>query len=242
MNITYQDLYWGARYHLKKDELGQYYLVGVKQKIFVVLGVVCLIPLVSSVVMAVVSVVRGTGNEVFFIGCAIFLSLLCTVFFSCRERFIFGRNRIAHCVGWRGLSLSQVTFWLVSDCKLTVTPIIEYKKGCWLELSAKGERVWRNSIGNFEQTAELADFLGVQHGIEVFDHVSDWPNIQPLFSASDKVSVSAKSSANVYPLNASSQDAYLEYQVHGSLWRLLFAFPAAMIAATALYLFSVLSA
>ncbi|MDD1779983.1 hypothetical protein LRP49_02120 [Enterovibrio sp. ZSDZ35] len=228
MDIAYRDLYWGSRYHLKQNKQGQFYLVGVKQKIFSVFGIVSLIPFSSSIVMAVVSSVKGTGDTYFFIGTAIFFSLLSFVLLSRREHYIFSQHRVARCSGWRGLPLSEITFWPLSDCTLTVTPIVEHKNGCWLELSVKGERVWRNSVGNFEQTSDLAIFLWQQHKIEIMDSVSAWPNTVPLrASAPNTVSEGANTEC-------------WEYEIKGSLWRLIWVFPVTFVVAIGLYLVNAL--
>ncbi|WP_198158318.1 hypothetical protein [Enterovibrio coralii] len=228
MDIAYQDLYWGARYHLKRDEHGQFYLIGVKQKIFAVIGFVCLIPMCSSIVMAIVSGLKENGRAGFFMSAAVFLLILSFVFFSRRERFTFGRDRIAHCLGWRGLPLSHITFWTKSECSLVVLPIVEHKNGCWLQLNAKGEKVWRNSIGTFEQTKELALFLAHQHCMTVFDNVTKWPQSIPLSVRTEPEPKSA------------SVDANNEYQISGSVWRLLLIFPVALLLGGGLYVMTLI--
>ncbi|MCC4800253.1 hypothetical protein [Enterovibrio norvegicus] len=241
----YGALSWGARYHLKRDESGNDYLVGVKQKNFAIYGFITLVPLGACLVMAALSWFNGDNARYFFLPAAVLLGFLCVLFFSRRERFSFDADRVQHLIGWKGLGVTLVDDWSVSDCRLTVIPIAEHKEGCWLHLSINGKQLWRNSIGSVAQTVELALFMCHDHQIAIFDGVTDWPDSKPLMVVPSEKEMAEL--GNVEPeavahdvahQPASYRHSETPFRVEGSLWRLVWIFPVMLVLGALLFIAS----
>ncbi|CZF85561.1 hypothetical protein [Grimontia marina] len=227
METQHSELYWGARYHLKQDLNGNYYLIGMHQKIWKVFGFIALVPMSASIVMAFVSWMESDNQMHFFLIVAAVLLLISLILMRRTERFVFSRDRVSHLRGW-GKTPPEKASWPISDCNVTVQPIIEHGSGCWLQLNDGGKSLTRNSIGKFEQTAEMALFLSNQTGIEAIDNVTAWPESRSLeITSSGKL-------RHVKPLRVEGA----EYQVQGSIWRLLWVFPFTLTLGALLFVFN----
>ncbi|WP_325895283.1 hypothetical protein [Grimontia sp. NTOU-MAR1] len=227
METQYSDLYWGARYHLKQDPDGNFYLIGMQQKIWQVFGFIALVPMSASIVMAFVSWMEGDNQMYFFLIAAAFLLLISLILMRRTERFVFSSDRVSHLLGW-GKAPPEKASWSIHDCNVKVTPIVQHKSGCWLQLNANGHSMTRNSIGKFDQTAEMALFLSHQTGIEAIDNVTAWPESRSL-----EITLSGKL-RHVKPLRVEGA----EYQVEGSIWRLLWVFPFTLTLGALLFVFN----
>lgn len=217
MEKRYQDLYWGARYHLKRDGFGQYYLIGMQQKIWQVFGLLACVPMIASLVMALATWLRKDTIPYFYLIAASFLFLLVIFLLKRSERFVFQHDRVTHLLGW-GKSPAEKASWPMHECDLTIMPIVEHGTGCWLRLNANGQSRTRNSIGKFDQSAEMALFIVQETGITAYDNVTKWPAKVRLES---RVTGEARV---VKPQRAEGN----QFQVQGSIWRMLLVFPATL--------------
>ncbi|MBE1276802.1 hypothetical protein EH171_18160 [Enterovibrio baiacu] len=141
--------------------------------------------------------------------------------------------------------MSLMDEWAVSDCRLTVIPIAEHKEGCWLRLSVNNKQIWRNSVGTFAQTVELACFIAHHYQLAAFDGVTDWPDSRPLMVVpSEKViaelgTVEPEAAAHdVTHQPASHQLSETPFRVEGSLWRLVWIFPVMLVLGALLFIAS----
>lgn len=227
MDTQYNDLYWGARYHLKQDPDGNFYLIGMQQKIWKVFGFIALVPMSASIVMAFVSWMESDNQMYFFLIVAAFLLLISLILMRRSEHFVFSGGRVSHLRGW-GKTPPEKASWSIRDCNVTVVPIVAHKSGCWLQLNADGKSMTRNSIGQFDQTAEMALFLTKEVGITALDNVTDWPETRPLEMTA------ASKPRYVKP----SRIGGAEFEVQGSIWRLLWIFPFTLTLGTMLFVFN----
>lgn len=171
---NYPGLPWGVRWHLKQHRLGWHYFIGARQTLWVMIGLICLICLLPSAVMAVV--LEG-GEGVFYAVVAGLLALATLILTGVRQHLVFDATEqaLVERRGWWRTPRKERQRWLLADVTAVVAPIASVEQGCQLEIVDH-----RYTIGSWDDTAALARFLRTVYGVRAMDRVTCWPETRPL--------------------------------------------------------------
>lgn len=164
----------GARWHLKLDRQGRPYFKGKRQTVRVIAGLICLVPLSASVLMALV--LTG-GEQVFYGVVSLLLSLLSVVLLGARQHLLFDKplGVLSEQRSWWGLFARETQQIPLCEVRVVVAPIAALDQGCQLEMLEH-----RFTIGGAAETRQLAALLRDNFGVQALDRVAAWPDTRPL--------------------------------------------------------------
>lgn len=220
-DLNIQALGPGARMHLKRSRSGELYLRSEWQIKAITFGVIALVPMASSLVMALVL----DGSEARMYGViAPLLLLLALGLLGLREHWVFRADALVRERSFYGLSARVKQRWPMAEVQLVAEPIGALEKGCWLSLYA-GDSKARYSIGEQAQTQALVRALAKATGAKGFERISRWPELCPLAAADSEADIG--SSASVAACNGAEgpQPGQSLAWRAGSLWLLLLPLP-----------------
>lgn len=159
----------GARMHLKRTADNRFYFRTSQQLKWVIWGVIALVPLSASLLMAVV--LRGV-EQVIYTGSSAFLLSFSVLALGVRRHLIMnpeqGKLRLEK--SWWGLGRAVIGHCRLADQRAVVAPVAELSEGCLLEFADQ-----KYTVGSAEETRQLALFINRYFAVPAFDRVSQWP-------------------------------------------------------------------
>lgn len=174
IKTDYLSLGKGARWHLKPDTKGRYYLISSGQVKWIIAGAITLLVFSSSLLMAILLSGR---EQVFYSVSTVILLPFVMLTLGVRDHFMFDphQGQLLRRTRWWGLFKRESPKQALEQVSVTVAPIAEVSEGCQLEMSGQ-----RFTIGTFEQTCQLALFLRTHFGVRAIDRVTAWPEEKQL--------------------------------------------------------------
>ncbi|WP_339087628.1 hypothetical protein [Shewanella chilikensis] len=223
LNKKYRALPRGARWHLKLDADGRAYFIGRQQTLATIWGLIMLVPLSASSLMAVVL----TGkSQVFHAVSALLLLTLATGCLGVRRRWLFDPKsaEIQEYTGWWRIKAKPRKTLPYSQLSIHITPLAQTPNGVQLVLLGQ-----RHTLTDMAEALTLIGFLRGCAGplavnelevyelevyeLEVYEKVTAWPELKavpfdtaPSDSAPEAESQAAKSPhTETKPLKAATQ-------------------------------------
>ncbi|WP_412502537.1 hypothetical protein [Shewanella chilikensis] len=213
LNKKYRALPRGARWHLKLDADGRAYFIGRQQTLATIWGLIMLVPLSASSLMAVVL----TGkSQVFHAVSALLLLTLATGCLGVRRRWLFDPKsaEIQEYTGWWRIKAKPRKTLPYSQLSIHITPLAQTPNGVQLVLLGQ-----RHTLTDMAEALTLIGFLRGCAGplavneLEVYEKVTAWPELKAVpfdtarsDSAPEAESQAAKSPhTETKPLKAATQ-------------------------------------
>lgn len=174
IKTDYLSLSKGARWHLKPDTRGRYYLISSRQVKWIIVGAITLLVFSSSLLM---TFLLSGREQVFYAITTVILLPFVVLALGVRNHLMFDPHQglLLHSTRWWGLFKRESPGQALEQVSVTVAPIAELSEGCQLEMSEQ-----RFTIGTFEQTCQLALFLCTHFGVRAVDRVTAWPEEKQL--------------------------------------------------------------
>ncbi|UZD60159.1 hypothetical protein OLL83_001757 [Shewanella algae] len=233
LNKKYRALPRGARWHLKLDADGRAYFIGRQQTLATIWGLIMLVPLSASSLMAVVL----TGkSQVFHAVSALLLLTLAIGCLGVRRRWLFDPKsaEIQEYTGWWRIKAKPRKTLPYSQLSIHITPLAQTPNGVQLVLLGQ-----RHTLTDMAEALALIGFLHDFAGpLEVYEKVTAWPELKavpfdtaPSDSAPEAESQAAKSPhTETKPLKAAtltgqSSSQYRPIWEQHLMWKLALPLP-----------------